>query len=177
MVSKRNKRKKARRVADRVEARVRWLLSLSSRPENDRLYRLEMAEYVFPALDTVANTSRMDSDTLREWFLELREVVQRLSSEPEWKSNFRLHYTVSVVRGALTVKTAVIPADEIACWVYKTLMSLRRPLIRCRRQGCSTLIVRHRRQRYCSSKCSSYARVKRFREARASLKKTAHCPA
>jgi hypothetical protein len=165
MALKKNKKKSAPRVDDPMTARARWLWSLASRPKTDRLSRSEFVDYVVPAVDTEASASLMGNERRREWFLRLREIVQGLSSEHGWSSDFNLNCTFSMGQhGPLMVKTTVSTQDAIADWAYKTLYSFMGKLCRCRRQGCGNMFVRHGRQRYCSPQCASRYRVEKYRK-------------
>jgi hypothetical protein len=170
-----------KRVGETLESRARWLLSLAnqealadlSEPEQ-RGIRWEMAVFCGDrANPEVGAVLRVTEVTAERWHSRIKEGLRRLAKGRAWGHALVTHMSLWIPLQAQWEKLKIGRPDTL--YVTRTdkeslmhavcavILAVENRLRRCRRSTCGRLFLRRKRQAYCSPRCSSVARMRRYR--------------
>jgi hypothetical protein len=107
---------------------------------------------------------KVTEEYAEEWFSMMKRAFTAIRHGRDWNVVLRQRYEIQL--GKLV--SCQIPADKIAFSVSIFLSRVGPFIMRCPRKGCVNFFVPHRKQRYCSPRCSSRTRLERHRATRES---------
>jgi len=93
------------------------------------------------------------------WYAVLNEALASIRAGKTWKAEGAQTHILKTGR----IKSFYEPHDEVRDEVSKLLSRVGPYIVQCARGACGKLFVPHRKQRYCSPRCSSRTRLERFR--------------
>jgi len=155
---------------------ARWILSLKDRGSFDALKREDedsLLQEIWAYLNiqgTVPGASRYAA----AWYRRIQNgfkalLVKKFLRRRQWTVRIG-HYRTAVIGYREKTLTILPPrgklSDRLADDVLKALISLDGLLRRC--PACGELFIRIRRQEFCSIKCASQTRLRRFRRKKKS---------
>jgi hypothetical protein len=159
------------RIGKTRVVQARWILSLKKRGSFDALTRAD-EESLVQEIWGYLNIPAAEPGARRyaaAWYQRIQNgfkslLVNKFLRRRQWTVRIG-HYRTAVIGYRERTLTILSPrtkySDRLADDVLKALMTLNGILRKC--LACGELFIRVRRQQFCSTKCASHTRLRRFR--------------